>query len=45
MPKKEDFDTAYMRQLFDVGYSMAAKGHPWQKTPPGFVPRRDSITK
>lgn len=36
VPKKEDFDTAYMRQLFDVGYSMAAKGYPWQKTPPGY---------
>ncbi len=38
VPKKEDFDTEYMRQLFDVGYSMAAKGYPWQKTPPGFQP-------
>jgi hypothetical protein len=36
VPKKEDFDTEYMRQLFDLGYSMAAKGYPWQKTPPGF---------
>jgi hypothetical protein len=38
VPKKEDFDTAFMRQLFDVGYSMAAKGYPWQKTPPGYQP-------
>ncbi len=45
VPKKEDFDTAYMRQLFDVGYSMAAKGYPWQKTPPGFVPSPDNVTK
>jgi len=36
VPKKEDFDTAFMRQLFDLGYSMAVKGYPWQKTPPGF---------
>jgi hypothetical protein len=42
VPKKEDFDTAYMRQLFDVGYSMAAKGYPWQKTPPGIQPSADS---
>jgi len=45
VPKKEDFDTAYMRQLFDVGYSMAAKGYPWQKTPPGFQPSTNSVAK
>ena len=44
-PKKEDFDTAYMRQLFDLGYSMAAKGYPWQKTPPGFVPPASTDSK
>src|SRR5208283_2046420 len=27
VPKAEDFDTEYMRELFDVGYSMAAKGY------------------
>ena len=32
----KDFDTGYMRQLFNLGYSMAAKGYPWQKDPPGF---------
>ena len=32
VPKKEDFDTEYMRKLFDVGYDMALKGYPWQKT-------------
>jgi len=36
-PHKEEFDTEYMRQLFDVGYQMAAQGYPWQKAPPGFV--------
>jgi predicted acylesterase/phospholipase RssA len=45
VPKKEDFDTAYMRQLFDLGYSMAAKGYPWQKTPPGFVPPASADSK
>lgn len=33
---KEAFDTAYMRALYGVGYSMAAKGYPWSKSPPGF---------
>ncbi len=45
VPKKEDFDTAYMRQLFDVGYSMAAKGYPWQKTPPGLQPSASTDSK
>ena len=45
VPKKEEFDTAYMRQLFDVGYNMAAKGYPWQKTPPGLLPSTFSVTK
>jgi predicted acylesterase/phospholipase RssA len=37
-PHKEQFDTEYMRQLYDVGYAMAVKGFPWAKTPPGFEP-------
>jgi len=45
VPKKEDFDTAYMRRLFDVGYSMAVKGYPWQKTPPGFQPSASTDSK
>ena len=36
-PHKADFDTEYMRKLYAVGYDMAAKGYPWQKTPPGFA--------
>jgi hypothetical protein len=34
-PHKEEFDNAYMRQLYDVGYGMGAKGYHWLKTPPG----------
>jgi hypothetical protein len=34
---KEDFDTAYMRALFDYGYQLGRKGYPWHKTPPGFT--------
>ncbi|MGH8584921.1 MAG: patatin-like phospholipase family protein [Gammaproteobacteria bacterium] len=33
---REDFDTAYMRQLFQLGYDLAAKGYPWLKKPPEF---------
>ena len=36
-PHKEEFDTEFMRQLYAVGYDMAAKGYPWQKTPPGLA--------
>lgn len=34
VPHREEFDTNYMRQLFDTGYQMAAAGYPWQKQPP-----------
>lgn len=37
-PHKEDFDTAYMRALFDYGYRLAVKGYPWAKAPPGVQP-------
>jgi predicted acylesterase/phospholipase RssA len=40
VPRKEQFDTEYMRQLFAVGYEMAATGYPWYKTPPGFSPAK-----
>jgi hypothetical protein len=33
---KKDFDATYMRPLFNLGYSMAAGGRPWQKDMPGF---------
>jgi len=35
-PHEEDFDTGYMRALFQVGYDMAANGYPWAKAPPGY---------
>lgn len=31
---REAFDPAYMSQLFQVGYDLARKGYPWEKTPP-----------
>jgi hypothetical protein len=31
---KEQFDPDYMKKLFDVGYSLAKDGYPWQKIPP-----------
>jgi Patatin-like phospholipase len=35
-PHKENFDTAYIRALFQVGYDLGKKGYPWEKTPPWF---------
>lgn len=34
---KEDFDTEFMRALFDYGYQLGRKGYPWQKVPPGLA--------
>ena len=35
-PHNEEFDTAYMRSLFDVGFEACKGAHEWQKYPPGF---------
>ena len=35
-PHKEEFDTAYMRSLFDVGLQAGKDAREWQKYPPGF---------
>jgi len=34
-PHVEDFDTNYMRKLFQYGYDAAVKGYQWNKAPPG----------
>ncbi len=34
-PHEQDFDTSYMRRLFQTGYNLAVKGYPWDKAPPG----------
>jgi predicted acylesterase/phospholipase RssA len=36
VPRTTDFDTNYMRQLFELGRSMAAGGYPWHPLPPEF---------
>ncbi len=32
---KEEFDTDYMRKLYQTSYDLAVKGYPWEKAPPG----------
>lgn len=34
---QQPFDTAYMKELFQVGYDLAADGYPWAKGPPGYT--------
>lgn len=42
-PLKEPFETEYMKELFQVGYDLAADGYPWAKAPPGYtVPEVES---
>ena len=36
VPHNEEFDTSYMRDLYDVGAAAAKYQYPWQKYPPGF---------
>ena len=31
----ETFDPEYMNALYQLGYDLATKGHPWKKRPPG----------
>jgi hypothetical protein len=33
---EEEFDTEYMRQLFDHAYQLSKAGYRWEKHPPGF---------
>jgi hypothetical protein len=38
-PHTTQFDTTYMRSLYQTGYDLAAKGVPWAKVPPRYVER------
>jgi hypothetical protein len=33
-PHKKEFDTAYMRHLFDYSFQLSKKGYPWLKAVP-----------
>jgi hypothetical protein len=39
-PHREDFD-----RLFEVGYGMAAKGYPWEKDPPKYIPSTEAAPR
>ena len=36
LERKEEFDPAAMKKMFDLGYSMAKEGYPWLNHPPTF---------
>jgi predicted acylesterase/phospholipase RssA len=36
-PRTKDFDPAFMRPLYQLGYDMAVAGYPWEKYPPGYA--------
>ena len=33
-PHEKDFDTDYMKRLFEYSHALGAKGYPWHKVPP-----------
>lgn len=37
-PHKAEFDTAYMRSLYEMGYGLSEQGYTWTKKPPVLVP-------
>jgi hypothetical protein len=43
--KKQEFDPAQMRKLFDRGYQDAVKGYKWHKVPPGLERGSEEATK
>lgn len=36
-PHPHEFDTEYMRKLYELAYGLAVTGYRWQKAPPGLV--------
>ena len=44
-PHEEEFDTAYMQQLYRVGFDQARAGYDWAKYPPGFAPGEPAIER
>ena len=35
--KKEQFETAFMRSLYDYGYRLGRAGYQWHRAPPGLL--------
>jgi hypothetical protein len=41
VPSRHEFDSVYMKGLFEYGYQAAAKGYSWHKCPPGYESAMD----
>lgn len=35
-PHREEFDSDYMKALYDLAFSAASKGYPWESAPPNY---------
>ena len=44
VPHTKQFDTAYMRQLYEFGFQQAVTGYRWVKQPPALVGEYDDDT-
>ena len=42
-PHAEEFDNAYMKQLYDYAYALGASGNAWHKAPPSESARISKI--
>ena len=42
-PTSEPFERAYMVELFERAYDLAAAGYPWSDAPPGFETARIAV--
>lgn len=45
VPHVDEFETGYMRQLFDYGYEHARSGYHWRKYPPSYAPPGESTAQ
>jgi predicted acylesterase/phospholipase RssA len=43
-PRTKQFDTNYMRALYQTGYDLGAKGYSWSKTPPGYTNSENDLS-
>jgi predicted acylesterase/phospholipase RssA len=45
MRRREQFDTEYMRGLYQTGFDLARGGYPWAHAPPGYQAPRQAMAQ
>ena len=45
VPHVDEFETGYMRQLFDYGYEHGRSGYHWRKYPPSYAPPGEALVQ